>query len=89
MEVKDADNNTAKTLTVEFNVLPFSSSIPSASPTLAPTESPTQTQTPTPEPSTSPTGLTKYCEQLGKQYHLVRNCWSYHCCCNLSCSVSC
>ena len=52
VEVKDVDNNTAQTLTVEFNVLPLSSSptFPSPSPTPAatPTESLTQEPTATP-----------------------------------------
>ncbi len=41
VEVKDADNNTAKTLTVEFNVLPITDN--SASPTQQPTLEPSQT----------------------------------------------
>jgi hypothetical protein len=49
VEVKDEDNNTGKTLTVEFNVLPLSKSqtFPSTSTTLTvtPTESPTQQPT--------------------------------------------
>jgi hypothetical protein len=61
VEVKDADNNIAKTLTVEFNVLPLSSLTPSAFPTgtvsLAPTESPTQQPTPTQTAEPFPTTL--------------------------------
>jgi hypothetical protein len=43
VEVRDADNNTAKTLTVEFNVLASSSSSASSSPTTQPTLEPSQT----------------------------------------------
>jgi hypothetical protein len=43
VEVKDADNNTAKTLAVEFNVLPSPSTSPPQ--TLDPAESPTQQPT--------------------------------------------
>ena len=45
VEVKDADNNTAKTLSPEFNVLPSLTYMPSssASPTQQPTIEPTQT----------------------------------------------
>lgn len=47
VQVTDADNNSATTLTVEFNVLPVSSSSASLSPGLSnsPTQQPTQTTT--------------------------------------------
>jgi hypothetical protein len=58
VEVKDAYNNTARTLTVEFNVLLLSSSptFPSQSivPFTTPTPSSSPTQQPTIEPSPSP-----------------------------------
>ncbi len=44
VEVKDANGNSATTLTVEFNVLPNAS--PSYSPTQSPTAEPTQTNSP-------------------------------------------
>jgi len=49
VEVKDADNNTAKTLSPEFNVLPSLTYMPSSS------ASPTQQPTTEPSPTTSPT----------------------------------
>ena len=50
VEVKDADNNTAKTLSPEFNVLPSLTDMPSSSvsPTQQPTPEPSQTASPTP-----------------------------------------
>ena len=58
VQVTDADNNSATTLTVEFNVLPASSSSPGLSPTLS--SSPTQQPTPTPtaEPFPAPLVIT-------------------------------
>jgi hypothetical protein len=54
VQVTDADNNSATTLTVEFNVLPFSSLSPLSSPTQQPTS--TQTAEPFPIPiSSTPT----------------------------------
>jgi len=47
VQVNDADNNSAKTLTVEFNVLPVSSTSPSSNPS----SSSSPTQQPTIEPS--------------------------------------
>jgi hypothetical protein len=49
VEVKDADNNTAKTLSPEFNVLPSLTYMPSSS------SSPTQQPTIEPSPTASPT----------------------------------
>ncbi len=46
VEVKDANGDSATTLTVEFNVLPTVS--PSSSPTQSPTAEPTQSGTPPP-----------------------------------------
>jgi hypothetical protein len=57
VQVTDADNNSATTLTVEFNILPFSSSSPSssASSSNSPTQQPTTATTPpihsTPSPN--------------------------------------
>jgi hypothetical protein len=48
VQVTDANNNSATTLTVEFNVLPVSSTSSSLSPT--PSNSPTQQSTPTSHP---------------------------------------
>jgi hypothetical protein len=48
-KVVDADSNTAKTLTVEFNVLPTSNPTPSPSLTIGPTLEPTQTPATTSE----------------------------------------
>jgi hypothetical protein len=52
VQVSDADNNSATTLTVEFNVLPVSSTSPSLSPIPSPSppESPSTTITPSPTP---------------------------------------
>ncbi len=50
VEVKDANGNSATTLTVEFNVLPTSSTSPSPSPTQPPTAEPTLTASLTPSP---------------------------------------
>ena len=52
VEVRDADNNTAKTLTVEFNVLPLSSSQASPSSSISPVTTPAESLTP--EPSQTP-----------------------------------
>ncbi len=53
VEVKDADNNSVSTLTVEFNVLPASSNSPSLSPSL----SSSSTQQPTLKPSPTPNNI--------------------------------
>jgi parallel beta-helix repeat protein len=59
VEVEDADNNTAKTLSPEFNVLPSLTYMPSssASPTQQPTLEPSPTASPTPVAESSNLGL--------------------------------
>ena len=49
VEVRDADNNTAKTLSPEFNVLPSLTYLPSSS--VSPTQQPTTEPSPTPSPT--------------------------------------
>jgi N-acetylneuraminic acid mutarotase len=51
VQVTDADNNTATTLTVEFNVLPTPSSSSGSSSSPSPTQQPTQSPMPSTEPN--------------------------------------